>query len=96
MSNFPKLLSSQFAFDMAQVILDGFNKHYRIFREASFDAKNNFESQNWRGIRELIKGRIDYYDERVRECLIVLEDEFDAASLDTDIWQQVKIGRAHV
>ena len=91
MSNFPKLLSSQFAFDMAQVILDGFNKHYRIFREASFDAKNNFESQNWRGIRELIKGRIDYYDERVRECLIVLEDEFDATALDTDIWQQVKL-----
>jgi isocitrate dehydrogenase kinase/phosphatase len=38
MSNFPKLLSSQSAYDMAQVILEGFDKHYRIFRKASFDA----------------------------------------------------------
>ncbi|BDW12198.1 isocitrate dehydrogenase kinase/phosphatase [Polynucleobacter sp. SHI8] len=91
MSNFPKLLSSQYAYDMAQVILEGFDKHYRIFREASFDAKKNFESQNWNGIRELIKGRIDYYAERVSECIIVLDEEFDAANLDTEIWQQVKL-----
>ena len=91
MSNFPKLLSSQYAYDMAQVILEGFDKHYRIFREASFDAKKNFESQNWNGIRELIKGRIDYYAERVSECIIVLDEEFDAANLDIEIWQQVKL-----
>jgi len=91
MSNFPKLLSSQYAYDMAQVILEGFDKHYRIFREASFNAKKNFESQNWHGIRELIKGRIDYYAERVSECIIVLDEEFDAANLDIEIWQQVKL-----
>jgi len=91
MSNFPKLLSSQYAYDMAQVILEGFDKHYRIFREASFNAKKNFESQNWQGIRDLIKGRIDYYAERVSECIIVLDEEFDASNLDIEIWQQVKL-----
>ena len=91
MSNFPKLLSSQYAFDMAQVILEGFEKHYRIFREASLQAKEYFESQNWPGIRDLIKGRIDYYDDRVRECVVSLEEEFDAINLNSDIWQQVKL-----
>ena len=91
MSNFPKLLSSQYAFDMAQVILEGFEKHYRIFREASLQAKDYFESQNWPGIRDLIKGRIDYYDDRVRECVVSLEEEFDAINLNSDIWQQVKL-----
>jgi len=91
MSKFPKLLSSQHAYDMAQVIVDGFDRHYRIFREASREAKIDFELQNWSGIRDLIKGRIDYYDERVKECLIVLEEEFDATVLHVDIWQQVKL-----
>jgi isocitrate dehydrogenase kinase/phosphatase len=91
MSKFPKLLSSQHAYDMAQVIVDGFDRHYRIFREASRDAKIDFELQNWSGIRDLIKGRIDYYDERVKECLLVLEEEFDATVLHVDIWQQVKL-----
>jgi isocitrate dehydrogenase kinase/phosphatase len=91
MSKFPKLLSSQHAYDMAQVIVDGFDRHYRIFREASRAAQNDFELQNWSGIRDLIKGRIDYYDERVKECLIVLEEEFDATRLNIDIWQQVKL-----
>jgi isocitrate dehydrogenase kinase/phosphatase len=91
MPTFPKILSSQYAFDMAQVILDGFNRHYRIFREASLKAKETFESQNWYGIKELIKGRIDYYDERVKECIFSLEDEFDAINLDSEIWQQVKL-----
>ena len=54
MSNFPKLLSSQYAYDMAQVILDGFVKHYRIFREASFNAKKDF-GLTWHG-------RVVFYD----------------------------------
>jgi len=91
MTNFPKLLSSQYAYDMAQVILDGFNKHYRIFREASREAKDYFEAKQWNGIRELIKGRIDYYDERVKECIFNLEEEFDAVNLHIDVWQQVKL-----
>ena len=32
---FPKLLSSQIAFDIARTIRDGFDKHYRLFRETS-------------------------------------------------------------
>jgi isocitrate dehydrogenase kinase/phosphatase len=91
MSNFPKLLSSQFAYDMASVIVEGFNRHYRIFREASRDAKSYFEAQNWPGIRELIKSRIEYYDDRVRECVTQLDEEFDASNLEKEIWQQIKL-----
>lgn len=90
MTQFPKLISSQHACDMAKVIVDGFDRYYRIFREASRDAINDFELQSWSGIRELIKGRIDYYDERVKKCILVLDEEFDTAGLNLDIWQQVK------
>ena len=33
---FPRLLSSQIAFDIARTILDGFDKHYRLFRAAGY------------------------------------------------------------
>lgn len=40
MSTFPKYLSSQFAHDLAQVILDVFKLYYRTFRKADLEAKD--------------------------------------------------------
>ena len=91
MAHFPKLLSSQVAFDMAQTLVDGFNRHYRIFREASREAKTQFEQENWLGVRQLLRDRIAYYDKRVAETVVTLEDEYDAVSLNDEVWQQVKL-----
>jgi isocitrate dehydrogenase kinase/phosphatase len=91
MSHFPKLLSSQVAFDMAQMMLMGFERHYHIFREAGRSAKICFENQDWSGIRQLQRDRIAYYDERVAETVYQLEDEFDAQNLSDEIWPQVKL-----
>jgi isocitrate dehydrogenase kinase/phosphatase len=73
MSHFPKLLSSQVAFDMAQSLLAGFQRHYSIFREAGTAAKTCFEAQDWFGVSQLQRNRIDYYDQRVQETVEVLE-----------------------
>ncbi len=48
MSIFPKILSSQFACDVAQVILDRFRLHYRIFRKAVIEAKDTLLFGNHR------------------------------------------------
>jgi isocitrate dehydrogenase kinase/phosphatase len=88
---FPKLLSSQVAFDMAQTLLMGFQRHYNIFREAGRSAKQAFENQDWHGIRQLLRDRITFYDQRVMETAQTLEDEFDAHALSDEIWQQVKL-----
>lgn len=53
MSHFPKLLSSQIAFDVARTMLDGFDKHYRLFREVSVQAKTAFETGDWAGLQQL-------------------------------------------
>ena len=45
---FPKILSSQIAFDTARTILDGFDKHYRLFRQACETAKRHFERRSIR------------------------------------------------
>jgi hypothetical protein len=38
---FPKLLRSQIAFDIARTIRDGFDKHYRLFRATSKQARQH-------------------------------------------------------
>ncbi len=49
-------------------ILDGFNRHYALFRYGAQRAKSLFESGDWRAIQQLARERIEYYDTRVREC----------------------------
>ncbi|MGM3275132.1 bifunctional isocitrate dehydrogenase kinase/phosphatase [Ralstonia sp. 24A2] len=91
MSHFPKLLSSQIAFDVARTMLDGFDKHYRLFREVCIQAKVAFEHGDWPAMQQLQRDRIAYYDERVREASVILEDEYDAENIDDEIWRQIKL-----
>src|ERR1700730_18086309 len=91
MNQFPKLLSSQIGFDVAQTILDGFDRHYRIFRDAAIEAKGVFERHDWPGMQRLSRERIASYDERVRECAHALVDKYDAENIDTEVWQQIKL-----
>ncbi|WP_118181764.1 bifunctional isocitrate dehydrogenase kinase/phosphatase [Paraburkholderia phosphatilytica] len=91
MNHFPKLLSSQIGFDVAQTMLEGFNHHYRIFREAAVEAKTLFEACDWHGLQRLARERITSYDDRVEECVELLEDEYDAENIDDEVWQQIKL-----
>lgn len=88
---FPKLLSSQIAFDIARTILDGFDKHYRLFRDASQDARRYFEACDWKTAQAAARERIAFYDHRVDECVQVLEDEYDQEEIDDEVWREVKL-----
>ncbi len=89
--HFPKLLSSQIAFDIARTILDGFDKHYRLFRETSRAAKQHFEAATWKAAQAELRDRISYYDKRVNECVVLLEDEYAADELTDGVWREVKL-----
>ncbi|AXF21888.1 bifunctional isocitrate dehydrogenase kinase/phosphatase [Burkholderia pyrrocinia] len=91
MNHFPKLLSSQIGFDVAQTMLEYFDRHYRIFREAAVEAKTLYEHGDWHGLQRLARERITSYDDRVQECVEVLQDEYDAESIDDEVWQQIKL-----
>ncbi|WP_321794169.1 bifunctional isocitrate dehydrogenase kinase/phosphatase [Caballeronia sp. J97] len=91
MNHFPKLLSSQIGFDVAKTILEGFEHHYRVFREAAVKAKGLFERGEWLALQRLARERIASYDDRVAECVASLEDEYDAENIDDDVWQQIKL-----
>ena len=43
---------------IATVLVDGFNKHYRLFSESSAQAKPRFESGDWLGVQRAVRERI--------------------------------------
>ncbi|MBE7419988.1 MAG: bifunctional isocitrate dehydrogenase kinase/phosphatase [Ideonella sp.] len=88
---FPHRLTDDRAFDVAQAMLEGFDKHYRLFREASRAAKARFEAGDWHDQQRAARERIAYYDRRVDENVQRLRREFDIEHLSMDSWQQVKL-----
>ena len=88
---FPTRLDSTLAYDIAKAMMDGFNRHYQLFRTESARAKHRFETADWRGQQRAQRERIEFYDLRVRECSNRLEREFKAGEQPMDIWHQVKL-----
>ncbi len=80
-----------FPAQIAQVLLAGFDRHYRLFRYNAQQAKTCFEAGNFHGIRRLAAERIDFYDQRVAEACARLTEEFGETNLrDSELWQEVK------
>jgi isocitrate dehydrogenase kinase/phosphatase len=90
-ASFPKLLSSQIAFDIARTMLDGFDHHYTLFRQASQAAKIHFDSADWTTAQRAARERIDFYDQRVQECVHILEDEYAPEELNDETWRETKL-----
>jgi len=94
-STFPEKGRSQIrtetALAIARALLEGFDKHYRIFREMSRAAKDRFERADWAAVQRAHADRIALYDERVREAAERLQQEFGADSLPDALWQDIKL-----
>ena len=88
---FPTALTDERAFAIARAMLDGFDRHYRLFRQASVEAKARFEAADWHGQQRAQAQRIEYYARRVAEATERLQNEFAAATLPIEVWQQVKL-----
>ena len=79
------------AHQIALALIQGFNKHYTLFRATSKEAKTRFEQANWLGVHKAVKERIRFYDDRVDECVERLRMQFDAQHIDDATWQQIKL-----
>ncbi|MFZ4498603.1 MAG: bifunctional isocitrate dehydrogenase kinase/phosphatase [Burkholderiales bacterium] len=76
---------------IAQALIEGFDRHYSLFREASARAKQRFEEARWHEVQDAVSERIRYYEDRVSECVERLNGEFAAATLDDQVWQRAKL-----
>jgi len=88
---FPQKLTDSRAFEIAQALLGGFNRHYRLFRATTAAAKQRFERRDWHGQQRAQAQRIEFYDRRVDEAVTLLEERFQTSGLAMEVWQQVKL-----
>ncbi len=88
---FPHQLDDPNAFAIAKAIVEGFDRHYRLFTAAARAAKKRFETADWQGQLDAQRDRIAFYDLRVDEAVGRLHTEFKAAELPRGTWQQVKL-----
>jgi isocitrate dehydrogenase kinase/phosphatase len=79
------------ASEVARAILAGFDKHYRLFRDASRQAKRHFEAGDWEAMRALARARIEMYDRRVEEAVRGILDRFPEAEVDETLWPAIKL-----
>src|SRR5580704_17620366 len=79
------------ASDIARSMRDGFDKHYRLFRETSAASKQRFERGDWASVREASRARIQMYDHRVNEAVAVIRETFPAVVRDESIWPEIKL-----
>jgi len=76
---------------IAAEMIEGFNKHYRLFRACSAGAKQRFEAGDWRGVQEAVRERLAFYDARVRETIERLSRRFAVGSIDDAVWRRAKL-----
>ncbi|MFN5157910.1 MAG: isocitrate dehydrogenase kinase/phosphatase AceK regulatory subunit, partial [Betaproteobacteria bacterium] len=88
---FPHQLTDRRAFDIAQALVDGFDRHYRLFRATSAAAKGRFERADWHGQQRAQAERIAFYDQRVDEAVQRLRGELAVDEVGMDTWQQAKL-----
>src|SRR5579862_9624004 len=79
--------------EIARTIREGFDKHYRLFRQTSARAKQRFERGAWAEVREASKARIQMYDRRVLEAVESIQHHFPSAR---DEWQWPAIKLAYI
>ncbi len=78
---------------IARALIEGFDKHYALFRDCARAAKRHFEDGGFLAIGHLARDRIDYYDRRVAETAERIGREFTGAtgtSADA-LWARVKL-----
>lgn len=74
----------------AKRILEGFERHYRVFRQASVQAKSRFEQCQWPELSKVYQKRMYFYDKQVKRFCADLIKEIDTELFDEEVWRETK------
>lgn len=80
---------------LAELILAGFNRHFRIFTQYNKKAARYFARSSFQEAYHSSIEQIDLYDKRVKECVSSIKATFKINTLNEDLWQLVKIAYMH-
>jgi isocitrate dehydrogenase kinase/phosphatase len=73
---------------IADALIEGFGRHYRLFRTTSAQAKEWFDAGDWHAVQRAVKKRVRFYDERVQEYVERLRA---LGVADDAVWEEAKL-----
>lgn len=76
--------------NIANTILNGFDRHIHLFIEITKSAQYRFDNAQWSEVQKAAKARTTFYEERVKETYETIKEDFSIDSLDDSLWLQVK------
>ncbi len=96
MTNPPELSRTELVEKVTSKIVEGFDRHFRIFNQFTAHAAKFFEQADWQGIQEASRKRIQGYDVRVGETTDALNKIFgDRHDLhDEALWKKIRVAYA--
>ncbi|MEE8496607.1 MAG: bifunctional isocitrate dehydrogenase kinase/phosphatase [Xanthomonadales bacterium] len=77
--------------NVAQAILDGFDRHYELFRKYSQEGKLCFEEADWTRSTDARAKRIQGYEERVNETVEALHRDYPDVGNNYELWPKIKL-----
>lgn len=80
---------------LANLMLTGFNRHFRIFTLYNKKAARYFSKSQFQDAYRASIEQIDLYDCRVHECVNHIKETFKIEQLDEELWQATKIAYMH-
>ena len=76
---------------VAQAILNGFDRHYKLFRQYSREGKECFEHADWARAGKVSRERIEGYEKRVSETVETILNTYPDAAERSELWPRIKI-----
>jgi isocitrate dehydrogenase kinase/phosphatase len=76
---------------IAQTILEGFDRHFALFREYSRAGRDCFEAADWQKATDANLERIQGYEQRVSETVQTLQETFPEVARQAGSWPRIKI-----
>ena len=80
----------ELSIQIATTILNGFNRHFKIFSKITKGAKSRFENADWEAERTAARERIKFYDTRVKDSIRDLQKLFNLEPFNNQLWFDVK------
>ena len=77
--------------NIAQTILEGFNRHFSIFQQITSGARQRFEDADWQGVQRASRERIVLYDHRIEETIALIRELYQIKTLDEDLWRNIRL-----
>jgi isocitrate dehydrogenase kinase/phosphatase len=76
--------------DIANTIINGFDRHIHLFIEITKSAQQRFQRSQWSEVQKAAKARTTFYEQRVKEAYESIKQDYCIDSLDNTLWLQVK------